>query len=318
MPWDFEIGQQDKCLQMFDLTFDLSVMSYLVPLLKGACVYTVPGDKIKFGHIAELMEEQRLTIALMVPSILHYLRPYFEEIEFPDMRYSLFCGEALPLDLTDEWSKCVPNSKILNVYGPTEDTIFCTSYTFIRNQVNKSYNGIVSIGKAMAGTDMIITDENNDILPSNKIGELCLSGRQLTPGYWNNDEKNKKTFFEIAFKDKLTKFYKSGDLGYTDEDGDFFYMGRLDNQIKIQGFRVELSEIEFHCKKYLDKYNAVALAFHNNAGKLSFSTLFGLEEDRVKPLIISLFEENIEGCEFSPSSYLIADYNGVPVTAVGA
>jgi D-alanine--poly(phosphoribitol) ligase subunit 1 len=241
-------------------------MSYLVPFLKGACVYTVPNNKIKYGCIVELLEEQRLTIALMVPSVLHYLRPYFEEINFPDMRYSLLCGEALPLDLTDDWSRCVPNSKIINVYGPTEDTVFCTHYNFNRNKQNKSYNGILSIGKSMEGTDMIIVDENNKILSSNKSGELCLSGRQLTPGYWNNEIKNKEAFFEIEYKDKLTKFYKTGDLCSSDDDGDFFYLGRLDHQVKIQGFRVELSEIEFHCKTYLDKLNVIALAYSNKTG----------------------------------------------------
>ncbi len=262
----FNIGPNDRCLQMFDLTFDLSIMSYLVPLLKGACVYTVPKDKIKYGYIAELLEEQQLTVALMVPSILHFLRPYFEEIEYPELRYNLFCGEALPLDLTIEWSRCVPNSKIINVYGPTEDTIFCTHYTFKKNKPNKSYNGILSIGKPMKGTEMIIVDENNNILSSNKSGELCLSGRQLTPGYWNNDSKNKEAFFEIEYKDRLTKFYKTGDLSYADEEGDFYYSGRLDHQIKIQGFRVELSEIEFHCKTYLGKINVVASDYTNKTG----------------------------------------------------
>jgi len=182
------------------------------------------------------------------------------------MKYSLFCGEALPLDLTDEWSRCVPNSKIMNVYGPTEDTIFSTYYSYSKNKPNKAYNGILSIGKPMEGTDMIIIDENNTMLSSNKFGELCLSGRQLTPGYWNNEIKNKEAFFEICYKHELTKFYKTGDLCYVDDEQDFFYSGRLDNQIKIQGFRVELSEIEFHCKKYLDKINVVALAYSNKTG----------------------------------------------------
>lgn len=261
-----ELGQNDRCLQMFELTFDLSVMSYLVPLLKGACVYTVPKDKIKYGYITELLEEQELTIALMVPSILHYLRPYFEEIEFPALRYSLFCGEALPLELTEEWSKCIPNSSIINVYGPTEDTIFCTHYTFNKSLPNKSHNGILSFGKAMAGTDMIIIDENNQILLSNKSGELCLSGTQLTPGYFKNEAKNKEAFFEVVYHNKLTRFYKTGDLCYTDDEGDFYYLGRLDYQIKIQGFRVELSEIEFHCKAYLNKLNVVAIAFTDKKG----------------------------------------------------
>ena len=104
----FELGitmdSSDKCLQMFELTFDLSVMSYLAPLLRGACVYTIPKNKIKFNYIADLLEEHQLTVALMVPSIIHYLRPYFDEIDCKTMKFSLFCGEALPLDVTTEWA----------------------------------------------------------------------------------------------------------------------------------------------------------------------------------------------------------------------
>ena len=101
--WDigYDINKDDRFLQPFDLTFDLSVMSYLVPLLKGSCVYTVPNTQIKYNHIAQLLDEHSLTVALMVPSTIKFLRPYFDEIRLPALRYNLFCGEASPLDLVD-------------------------------------------------------------------------------------------------------------------------------------------------------------------------------------------------------------------------
>ncbi len=262
----FSIDESDRCLQMFELTFDLSVMSYLVPLLRGACIYTIPKDQIKYSYIYELMEDQKLTVALMVPSILQYLRPYFTEIKLPDMRYSLFCGEALPLDITEEWSRCLPNAKVLNVYGPTEDTIFCTHYTFNNTTANKSHNGVLSIGKAMEGSMTIIVDENNTVLPFGNIGQLCLGGVQLTPGYWYNEEKNKEAFFFINYNGKPERFYKTGDLCQSDEEGDIEYIGRLDYQVKVQGFRVELSEIEFHVKAFLEKINVVAIANEDAIG----------------------------------------------------
>lgn len=258
----FEIDSSDRILQMFELTFDLSVMSYLVPLLKGACCYTIPKDKIKYLYINELMEEQKLTVALMVPSILQYLRPYFNEIALPDMRYSLFCGEALSMDIATEWSNCLPNATIYNVYGPTEDTIFCTYYLLRKDQVNKSHNGVLSIGKAMEGTRTIIVDEDNNPLKSGEAGQLCLGGIQLTPGYWKNEEKNKEAFFYL----EKERFYKTGDLCVCDEEGDISYIGRIDFQTKIQGFRVELGEIEFHAKSLLNKINLVALAITDAIG----------------------------------------------------
>ncbi len=281
----FDINQHDKCLQMFELTFDLSVMSYLVPLLKGGCIYTIPKGKVKYSYIFELMNEHGLTIGLMVPSILHYLRPYFNEINCPQIRYSLFCGEALPQGLTYEWSKCVPNAKILNVYGPTEDTIFCTHYTYQRDMDNKSHHGILSIGKAMKGTKTIIIDNNNNRVSTGETGELCLGGSQLTPGYWNNEEKNKEAFFYSDYKGENTKFYKTGDLCCSDDDGNIMYLGRLDNQIKVQGFRVELSEIEFFCKEYLDRINVVAIALTNRTGNIEIGLVIQSDEFKTDQLI---------------------------------
>ncbi|WP_024769153.1 AMP-binding protein [Aquimarina macrocephali] len=259
----YPIEKEDRCLQMFDLTFDLSVMSYLCPILHGACVYTIPKNEIKYSYIFELMEDHKLTFTLMVPSILHYLRPYFDEIDCPDMKYSLFCGEALPLDVTEEWSQCLPNATITNVYGPTECTIFCTDYTYKREEENKTHNGVLTIGKDMQNTETIIIDTDGHEVAVGEPGELCLSGEQLTPGYWKNEEKNKEAFFFKEYKGNTVRFYKTGDLCSKDKVGDILYLGRVDFQAKIQGFRVELSEIEFHVKEKLNKTNAVAVTFTN-------------------------------------------------------
>ncbi len=279
------MGDEDKCLQMFELTFDLSVMSYLAPLLKGACVYTIPKDKIKFNYIAELLEEHHLTVALMVPSIIQYLRPYFDEINCASMKYSLFCGEALPLDVTREWGNCVPNANIMNVYGPTEDTIFCTHYTYLRDADNKTSNGLLSIGKAMQDTYTIIVNENNELVKPGEKGQLCLGGVQLTPGYWKNEEKNKEAFFYTFYNGTNTRFYKSGDLCLADSDGDIMYLGRVDSQIKVQGFRVELSEIEFFAKEYLKKINTVAIAFTNKIHNTEIGMVIESDEFDTKELI---------------------------------
>ncbi len=287
----FNIDNKDRVLQMFELTFDLSVMSYLVPLLKGACIYTIPPEKIKYNYIFELMDEHGLTASLMVPSILHYLRPYFDEIEAPAMKYSLFCGEALPLDVTQEWSQCLPNAEISNVYGPTENTIFCTSYVFNRQKENKEHNGILCIGKPMFGVDTIIIDHENNILSPGEKGELCLAGKLLTPGYWKNEEKNRESFFVAEYNGSSTRFYKTGDLCVEDNEGDILYLGRIDFQTQIQGYRVELSEVEFHVKAFLDKVNAVAIAFTNKIGNTEIGLVIESKELDTKELFNYLKEK---------------------------
>jgi non-ribosomal peptide synthetase component F len=207
----------------------------------------------------------------MVPSVLHYLKQYFDEINITSMRYNLFCGEALPLDVTEEWSRCLPNADIFNVYGPTENTIFFTSYKFIRNSNNKEHNGILSIGKPMEGVKTVIVDENNKILQQGEKGELCLAGKLLTPGYWKNNTKNKEAFFTANYLKEPTRFFKTGDLCYKDREGDIFYLGRIDFQVKIQGYRIELTEIEYHAREYLEGQNAVAVAFENKTGNLEIA-----------------------------------------------
>lgn len=263
------IDENDRWVQMFDLTFDLSVMSYLIPLFNGACVYTIPPGKIKYNYIFKLIDEQQITGTLLVPSVIHYLQPFFSEIHSIHMKNCLFCGEALSHDLAEEWQECIPNANILNLYGPTENTIFCTSYNVLRKEKisrNKSYNGILSIGKCMKNTLAIIVDNNNSSVATGEKGELCLAGPQLTPGYLNNEKINSEAFFYSEHMGKKERFYKTGDLCMIDQDENIMYIGRMDSQIKIQGFRVELLEVEFHAKSFLGNVNVVATPFTNVSG----------------------------------------------------
>jgi acyl-coenzyme A synthetase/AMP-(fatty) acid ligase len=118
----------------------------------------------------------------------------------------------------------------------------------------------------MDGTLTVVIDDNNRLLPQNTVGQLCLGGLQLTPGYWNNPEKNKEAFFETIYNGDKERFYKTGDLCKIDSEGDILYLGRVDFQVKVQGFRVELSEIEYHVKAYLKNINAVSVAYEDIVG----------------------------------------------------
>lgn len=257
----YDITHSDRFLQMFDLTFDLSVMSYLAPLLKGACVYPVPAEGMKYMSIYTLLEDQEITFSLMVPSMLSYLRPYFEDINLPQLRHSLFCGEALYADIAAEWQQCVPNALIQNVYGPTEATIFCLTYDCIGTV--KQYNGMVCIGKPMKNVGTLVVDDGNKPVGQGDKGELCLSGEQVTPGYINNPEKNAEAFFIHNNE----RYYRTGDIVYADADGDYMYCGRADYQVKVKGgFRVELNEVEAHARNYTQLSGVAAVAPVNTMG----------------------------------------------------
>ncbi len=260
------IDENDRCMQVFDLTFDVSVQSYLVALTRGACCYTVPYGQVKYLHAAGLIQEQRITFGAMAPSMLTYLRPYFDELDASSMKACILTAEACPVDLMESWFNCAKNTDIYDFYGPTEATIYCTYYKLTRGGNNLSLNGIISIGKPMANVQAMIIDDAGNSIPENSgasnKGELCIAGAQVTPGYWNNPEKNATSFFE---KDG-TIYYHTGDLCYWDKSGNIMYSGRIDQQAKIQGFRVELGEIEYHARNFYNKQKRVmAIAFQNDS-----------------------------------------------------
>lgn len=258
-----EITEEDRCLQCFDLTFDVSVQGYLVPLTKGACCYTVPYGQIKYIYASSLIEDHQLTFGAMAPSMLRYLKPYFEEIDATSLKACILTAEACPLNLMEEWYNCATNTEIYDFYGPTECTIYCTYYKLTKGGENKSLNGIISIGKPLANCVGLILDEQGNELPAGEKGELCIAGDQVTKGYWKNDEKNASSFFYKEVNGVNMRFYHTGDLCYKDADGDIMYSGRLDHQAKIQGFRVEMGEVEYHAREFLGGKNVVCLAFDN-------------------------------------------------------
>ncbi len=264
------ITEKDRCLQVFDLTFDVSVQSYLVALTRGACVYTVPYGQVKYLYAASLIQEHKITFGAMAPSMLTYLRPYFDEFDATSMRTTILTAEACPVDLMEDWYKCAKNTEIYDFYGPTEATIYCTYYKLTRGGNNLSLNGIISIGKPLANVQAIIIREDGSLVDGQEKGELCIAGNQVTPGYWNNAEKNESSFF---VRDGV-RYYHTGDLCYWESTGNIMYSGRIDQQAKIQGFRVELGEIEHHAREFYNKeYRVVAIAF-DNAQKLTEIALF--------------------------------------------
>jgi len=210
-------------------------------LLYGASVYTVP--KVPFKQMAaiQLTEEQNITHILTVPSFVGYIKSFFQKIKLPSVLHWLFCGEALKSDLVTEWQNCIPNAYIYNVYGPTEATIFCTSYKCLQHSL-KGYLGIVCIGKPFKNVAFGLFNGNMPVNVNETNAELCISGAQLTKGYLDDPDKNKTAFF--SFNGQV--YYRSGDLCRVDEEGDYFFSGRNDTQVKINGYRVEISELEYH------------------------------------------------------------------------
>ena len=261
------VSASDRCLQPFDLTFDFSVSSYVIPLVKGACIYTVPPKAIKFLYIASLIEDHRLTLLQMVPSMMRNLLPYIAELDLSSVRYNVFCGEALLVPHIRKWHGANPEMLSFNMYGPTEDTVFCTYYLIDKRNIDSlsASNDIVSIGVSYKNNSVLLVDDADKVVDSPSTeGELCLAGAQLTPGYWRNPGENGKKFFLHGG----VRYYRSGDLCYYAPDGTLMFLGRKDFQVKINGFRVELGEIEKHFADASGGRFCVAVPVENAQGNI--------------------------------------------------
>lgn len=238
---EYHFNETDRFLQVYELTFDVSVFSFFIPLLTGGCCYILPEEGIRPFKIAEYLQKHRITVLSMVPGVLRYLEEYMHEMKFPDLKYSFFSGDALVHELAVKWSRAIPNAAIHNFYGPTETTIVCTRYIFNEQRsAEESVNGIVPLGKAFEGMSFIIVDENEQ---ETEMGELCFSGGQVIPAYLN--AANEEKFFIYGNK----RYYKTGDLASVNKYGNLMFHGRTDSQVKINGYRVELQEVEHELKK---------------------------------------------------------------------
>jgi amino acid adenylation domain-containing protein len=283
------MDENDRVLQMFDLTFDFSIASYLAPLASGACVFTVPSSGVKFAEVYRLLDEERLTVAPLVPSVLTYLRPYFDEIRLPDLRLAFFCGEALHADVVSAFRRCVPKADIVNFYGPTEATVFALVYAWRpEDGKDKTLNGVVSIGRPMAEMQALIVDEDGEPLPRGEKGNLALAGPQVTPGFWKDEERNARAFFERVTNGRPERYLRTGDLAVEDQDGDFLFCGRFDQQIKVQGFRVELGEIEHHARALVPGHECVVVRRTTPAGAAELELCVEAYRGDLKAILSSL------------------------------
>ena len=252
----------DRVSQTFDLTFDLSAHDMFVAWHNGACV-CCPSQKqlIKPGAF---INDARLTVWFSVPSTAVFMRRLgvLKAGMYPQLRLSLFCGEALPVETVREWAAAAPNSMIENIYGPTELTIACTAYRWDEaSSPAECYQGVVPIGAAFDDMEALIVDEDLRELEPGAAGELLMTGPQLCLGYWDDEEKTKRAFVAVPGKSGRY-YYRTGDRVRRGAAGEpLLYLGRLDSQVKVLGYRVELGEVEAAVREASGLDGVVALGW---------------------------------------------------------
>jgi len=242
----YALAPDDRCSQTFDQTFDLAVHDLFMTWSAGACLYAM--QSIELLSPARFVSKHGLTCWFSVPSApaLALKKNLLKPGSMPSLRLSLFCGEALPVGTATAWQAAAPDSVVENIYGPTELTIACFAYRWnSETSPSDAVNGIVSIGRPLPGLGAIIVDDQLRPLEGGATGELLVCGPQTTPGYWGDPEKTADRFVEVAVSDARRKrFYRTGDRVVRQPSGDYAYIGRVDHQIKVLGFRVELAEVE--------------------------------------------------------------------------
>jgi D-alanine--poly(phosphoribitol) ligase subunit 1 len=232
----------DRFSQVFDITFDLSVHDMFVCWAAGATLYCLPEEALIAP--GAFIREHALTQWFSTPSTaaamerLGLLKPG----SLGSIRRSLFCGEALPTRTAKAWLKASNGAPLFNLYGPTETTIAITSFSFIEDKSGDSQNDVVPIGIPFKGQSAKVVDENLLGLPDGVEGELLLSGTQITPGYWGDEKTTGERFVALAGESGV--WYRTGDRVKRRTDSNLIYLGRMDQQIKIMGHRVDLMEIE--------------------------------------------------------------------------
>jgi amino acid adenylation domain-containing protein len=240
----YNVNENDRFSQMFELVFDPSIHDMFVCWGKGGCLCVPKPSDLLLP--LNFIKRSKITMWFSVPSVAMFIDNYgrLEPNIFPTIRYSLFSGEALPENLARKWSKSASNSKVVNLYGPTEATITILEYLWENGkEAIFSDNGIVPIGVVYKGQKAVIIDDEGSIVTQGVEGELCLSGTQVTKGYLNDHPQTELQFVTLPDLGNHT-WYKTGDLVKQDINGCVYYLGRIDNQVKIQGHRIELGEVD--------------------------------------------------------------------------
>ncbi len=246
-----------------NVCFDVSMFEIWGTLLNGASLVIIPNDTLlSVNRLDKEIKDNKISILWLTSGLFNYLVSEDSTI-FKSLSYLLIGGEALNINkvklLFDTDSK---PQHIINGYGPTEGTIFATTYEVEKiSEKQKS----LPIGKPILNTEIAILKNGNVIKKPGVVGELCLSGLGLSAGYYKQLELSNEKFPQLYSEEhNLKKWYKTGDLGCYLDDGNVEYIGRLDRQIKIRGYRVEAQDIENTINKIKEVKNSFVNLENNN------------------------------------------------------
>ena len=226
--------------------FDVSVKDIYSAIRVGATLVIVP--KRYFSNPVALLDylcDNKVTALTWAVSALCLITTFHAlDYKVPSqVNKVIFSGEVMPLKHLNIWMKHLPDAMFVNVYGPTEITCNCTYHIIDKN---RTYEDRIPIGKPFPNERVVLLDDDGrELVGKKKVGEICVIGTPLALGYYNNREQTEKSFTPDLNQTNFPQtVYHTGDLGFYNNDGELVFNGRKDFQIKYQGHRIELEEIE--------------------------------------------------------------------------
>ncbi|HEX3045261.1 MAG TPA: amino acid adenylation domain-containing protein [Bacillota bacterium] len=268
-----DITAADVLLQLSNYAFDGSTFDIFGALLNGASLVLVGKDTVlNLVKLTNLIEEKGITIFFVTTALFNMLVDLKLSC-FQKVRKVLFGGERVSLNHAEKAFAYMGKGRIIHVYGPTESTVYATYYPI--DEINQKM-GTVPIGKPLANTQVYIVDKNNNLQPVGVPGELCIAGDGLARGYMNNPELTEQKFVVETFHEsppqeghslQHPRIYRTGDLARWLPDGNIEFLGRIDHQVKLRGYRIEMGEIEAQLLKHEAIQETIVVVKEDGSGK---------------------------------------------------
>ncbi len=242
----FDVSHEDVLSNHAPYHFDLSILDVFAAMKCGATVAVVPSELSTFPYrLSEWIHGEGITVWYSVPSILAQLAVQggMERFSFEHLRTVLFAGEVFPIKYLHQLSDALPNTKLYNLYGPTETNVI-TYYEVTKR--DRARSEPLPIGQVCDSMDVFLVDEGGNVVTEPHVeGEIWACGPNVAHGYWADASGTERGFVndfrQLHFRERA---YRTGDIAKLDETGNLILLGRGDDMIKSRGYRIELGEIE--------------------------------------------------------------------------
>ncbi|HUE41068.1 MAG TPA: D-alanine--poly(phosphoribitol) ligase subunit DltA [Chthoniobacterales bacterium] len=259
--------QEEVFLNQAPFSFDLSVMDLYCSLATGGTLFSIGRNLVANPKLLyRALANSNVTTWVSTPSFVQMclVESKFDSVMLPRLRRFLFCGEILTPQTVAQLFARFPNAQVWNTYGPTEATVATTSVR-ITSEILQRYSTL-PVGRTMPGTRVVIVDRQGNVAPPDEIGEIVIAGPNVSPGYLGSPDQTRKVF--VNFRGQ--RAYRTGDRGRIC-DGFLFFEGRIDRQLKLNGYRIELGDVEENLRALPNVRDAVVLPVIKNGGAQSLA-----------------------------------------------